>query len=83
MLHDLVATCLHLYKQGCCTHILDLLLEDWGKEDMFKTLIIRAKPRGGHWALVLEMYVSPKIGILKKNGTKNLIFLTFTIGYEQ
>jgi hypothetical protein len=25
------------------THILDLLLEDWGKEEMFKTLIIRAK----------------------------------------
>jgi hypothetical protein len=24
------------------THILDLLLEDWGKEEMFKTLIIRA-----------------------------------------
>jgi hypothetical protein len=32
-----------LYKQGCCAHILDLLLEVWGKEEMFKTLIIRAK----------------------------------------
>jgi hypothetical protein len=38
---------------------------------------------GGHWALVLEIYVSPKIGIFKKNGAKNLNFFTFTIGYEQ
>jgi hypothetical protein len=30
VLDDLVATYPHLYKQGCCTHILDLLLEDWG-----------------------------------------------------
>jgi hypothetical protein len=27
-LDDLVAPCPHLYKQGCCVHILDLLLED-------------------------------------------------------
>ena len=42
-LDDLVATYPHLYKQGCCTHILNLLLEDWKKEKMFKTLIIWAK----------------------------------------
>jgi hypothetical protein len=41
------------------------------------------KTRGGHWALVLDVYVSPKIGIFKKNGAKNLNFFTFTIGYEQ
>jgi hypothetical protein len=38
---------------------------------------------GGHRALVLGIYVSPKIGIFKKNGAKNLNFFTFTIGYEQ
>jgi hypothetical protein len=43
VLDNLVATYLHLYKQGCCTHILDLLLKDWKKEVMFKSLIIRAK----------------------------------------
>jgi hypothetical protein len=32
---------------------------------------------------VLETYVSPKIGILKKNGAKNLKFFTFKIGCEQ
>jgi hypothetical protein len=42
-LDDLVATIPHFYKQGCCTHILDLLLEDWRKEEMFMILIIRAK----------------------------------------
>jgi hypothetical protein len=43
VLDDLVATYPHLYKQGCCGHILDLLLEDWGIEEIFKTLIIKAK----------------------------------------
>jgi hypothetical protein len=33
-LDDLVATYPYLYKQGCCAHILDLLLGDWGKEEM-------------------------------------------------
>ena len=28
LLDELVATYLHLYKQGCAAHILDLLLED-------------------------------------------------------
>ena len=40
---DLVATYPHLYKQRCCAHILDLLLKDWRKEEMFKTLVTRAK----------------------------------------
>jgi hypothetical protein len=42
-LDELVATYPHLYKQGCAAYILNLLLEDWGKEEMFKALIIRAK----------------------------------------
>ena len=33
-LDELVAMYSHLYKQGCFAHILDLLLEDWEKEEM-------------------------------------------------
>ena len=33
----------HIYKQGCAAHIIDLLLEDWGKEITFKELIVMAK----------------------------------------
>jgi hypothetical protein len=40
---ELVALNPHLYKQDCCTHILDFLLEDWEKEEMLKTSITRAK----------------------------------------
>ena len=39
-LDDLVAPYPHFYKQGCCAYILDLLLEDCGKDEMFKILII-------------------------------------------
>ena len=42
-LDELVVTYSHLSKQGCCAHILNLLLEQWEKDEMLKTLIIRAK----------------------------------------
>ncbi|MBE3102980.1 MAG: DUF domain-containing protein, partial [Bacilli bacterium] len=29
----------HMYKQGCAAHILDLLLEDWGKSQSIKDLV--------------------------------------------
>ena len=29
---DILEEYSHMYKQGCCAHILDDLLEDWGKE---------------------------------------------------
>jgi hypothetical protein len=38
---------------------------------MFLVSLCLESQGGGHWALVLEIYVSPKIGIFKKNGTKN------------
>jgi hypothetical protein len=40
---ELVSLYLHLYKQGCHAHILDLLLKNRGIEEIFKTLITRAK----------------------------------------
>ena len=33
----------HLYRQGCAAHILDLLLEDWGKSRWVKDLVERGK----------------------------------------
>ena len=33
----------YIYKQGCATHALDLLLEDWAKIPQFKDLIAKAK----------------------------------------
>ena len=33
----------HLYVQGCAAHCLDLLLEDWGKEEWVKKLVKKAR----------------------------------------
>ena len=33
----------HLYVQGCAAHCLDLLLEDWGKEEWVKKLVKNAR----------------------------------------
>ena len=33
----------HLYVQGCAAHCLDLLLEDWGKEEWMKKLVKKAR----------------------------------------
>jgi hypothetical protein len=40
---NIVTTYPHVFKQGCTTHTLDLMLEDWTKIDQFKDLIKRAK----------------------------------------
>ena len=33
----------HMYMQGCATHCLVLLLEDWGKEEWVKKLVKKAR----------------------------------------
>ena len=33
----------HLYVQGCAAHFLDLLLEDWSKEEWVKKLVKKAR----------------------------------------
>jgi hypothetical protein len=68
VLDDLVAIYPHLYKQGCCAHILVLLLEDWRKEEMFKTLIIWAKEvciyiRNHHATMALYRHYSPRLSL--------------------
>jgi hypothetical protein len=40
---DIVATYLHVFKQGYKAHALDLLLEDWAQVQEFKDFIKRAK----------------------------------------
>jgi hypothetical protein len=40
---DIVMTYPHIFKQGCATHALDLMLEDWAKINQFKDLIQKAK----------------------------------------
>jgi hypothetical protein len=40
---NIVTTYSHIIKQGCTTHALDLILEDWEKIDQFKDLINKAK----------------------------------------
>ena len=67
-LDDLVRTYPHLYKQGCCAHILNLLLEDWGKEELFKALIIRAKQvciyiQNYHVTMALYRHYSPRLSL--------------------
>lgn len=59
----------HIYKQGCAAHIIDLLLEDWGKEEIFKDLIILAKRicvyiRTHHVTMALFRQFSPKFSLL-------------------
>lgn len=56
----------HLYGQGCAAHILDLLLEDWGKEAWVKHLVEQAKRvctfiKGSHVPLALFRKYSPKL----------------------
>jgi hypothetical protein len=40
---NIVMTYPHIFKQGCTTHTLDLMLGDWPKIDQFKDLIQKAK----------------------------------------
>jgi hypothetical protein len=42
-LDDIVMTYLHVFKQGCFAHHLDLMQEDWANIDQCKDLIKRAK----------------------------------------
>ena len=38
----------HMYKQGCAAHILDLLLEDWGKSQTMKDLVSKCRTMVKH-----------------------------------
>ena len=60
---------LHIYKQGCAAHIIDLLLEDWGKESTFKQLILMAKRvciyiRNRHVTMALFRQFNPKLSMI-------------------
>ena len=40
---DIMQSNPHMYVQGCAAHCLDLLLEDWGKEDWVKKVVKKAR----------------------------------------
>jgi hypothetical protein len=74
-LDELVATYLYSYKQGSCAHILDLLLEDWGKEEIFKILITRTKQvciyiRNHHATMKLYRHYSPRLSLKVPSKTR-------------
>ena len=59
----------HMYKQGCCAHILDLLMEDWGKEVFVKDLVAKAKHvchyiRRHHVPMALFRKFEPKLSLV-------------------
>ena len=58
-----------IYKQGCCAHIIDLLLEDLGKEEIIHELVVMAKRvckyiRNHHVTMALFWQFSPNLSIL-------------------
>jgi len=55
----------HMYRQGCAAHILDLLLEDWGKDQKVKDLVKDCRDmvkfiRKYHFTLAVFHKWSPK-----------------------
>lgn len=60
---------LYIFKQGCTAHIIDLFLEDWGKEETFKDLIVIAKLvcnyiRNCHVTIALSRQFSLKLSLI-------------------
>ena len=58
----------HMYVQGCAVHCLDLLLEDWGKEDWMqklvkKTRVICAFIKNHHASQAIFQRLSPNLSI--------------------
>ena len=44
-INDILEVYPHIYKQRCCAHILDLLLEDWKKKTNGEECHLESKPR--------------------------------------
>ena len=58
----------HMYIQGCAAHYLDLLLEDWGKEDWVKKLVKKARVicvfiKNHHASQAIFRRLSPNLSI--------------------
>ena len=58
----------HMYVQGCAMHCLDLLLEDWGKEDWVKKLVKKAQVicvfiKHNHASQAIFWRLSPNLSI--------------------
>ena len=58
----------HIYVQGCAAHCLDLLLEDWGKQDWVKHIVRKARliclwVRNHHSSMALFRRMCPNLTI--------------------
>ena len=65
---DVMQSNLHMYVQGCVAHCLDLLLEDWGKEDWVKKLVKEARVicvfiKNHHASQAIFRRLSPNLSI--------------------
>jgi hypothetical protein len=72
---DLVESHPHLYVQGCAAHCLDLLLEDWGKEQWVKRLVKKGRNictfiNHHHASLAIFRRLSPDLGLSMPNETR-------------
>ena len=66
--HHIVQSTSHLYMQGCTAHCLDLLLEDWGKEEWLKKLVKKARIislfiKSHHTSQAIFQRLSPNLSI--------------------
>ena len=65
----------HMYTQGCAAHIMDLLLEDWGKEERVKGLVAKCEHivkfiKKYHHTLGLFRKYSPKLSLRLPSKTR-------------
>ena len=65
----------NIYSQGCCAHIIDLLLEDIGKDEMMRELVFLAKQvckyiRNHHVTMALFRRFSPQLSLLFPGETR-------------
>ena len=72
---DIVTTYLHIFKQGCTTHTLDLMLEDWIKINQFKDLIKKAK----HIFNIQNQYVT--VVLIWENSPKKSLIVPANIQF--
>ena len=65
---NVIQSNLHMYVQGCVAYCLDLLLEDWGKEDWVKKLVKKARVicvfiKNHHASQAIFRRLSPNLSI--------------------
>ena len=72
---DIMQEIPHLYVQGCAAHCLDLLLEDWGKEDWVRRIVKKGRAiclfiKNHHAPQAIFRRLSPGLAIRLPNETR-------------